>query len=175
MEKTVDEEILVPLDYLKTEKPCRRGRSRKSHFINDLMDESTDIFMSHSERADYEFALKLQYEGVITNPGDLFKQSDQIEIEFLLANGMLLPLQYNSNKHIRVHLFKSRLVHKIKGKTTNKSYKKFRLVVQGYNDTEKTTLLNQAPTIQQYSQCLLLSVAPALRKREMKILLRDIT
>ncbi len=93
----------------------------------------------------------------------------------MFANDLLLPLQYDSNKYAGVCLFKSRLVRKIKGKTTNKPYKNSRLVVQSYNDTEKTALLTQAPTIQQCSQCLLLSVAPTLQKRGMKIMLRDIT
>ncbi len=56
------------------------------------MDETADIFMNHRKRADYELALKLQYEGVITTPGDPFEMSDQIKIESLLANGMLLLL-----------------------------------------------------------------------------------
>ncbi len=107
--------------------------------------------MSHRERADYQLALKLGYEGVITTPGDPFEQSDQTKIEFLLANSVLLPLQYDSNKHAKVRLFKFRLVREIKRKTTNKPYEKSRLVVQGYNDTEKTAFLTQAPTIQRCS------------------------
>ncbi len=131
--------------------------------------------MSDREHADYKLALKLRYEGVIITPGDPFEPSDQTMIESLLANGVLLPLQYDSNQHAGVCLFKSRLVCEIKGKTTNKPYEKSRLVVQGYNDTEKTGLLTQALTIQRCSQRLLLSVAPALQKRGMKIMLRDIT
>lgn len=104
--------------------------------------------MSHRERTDYELTLKLLYKGVITIPVDPFKQSDQIEIESLLANSMLLPLQYNFNKHVEACLFKSRLVCKIKEKTTDKPYKKSRLVIQDYNDIEKTALLTQTPTIQ---------------------------
>ena len=88
---------------------------------------------------------------------------------------MLQPVQYNSNKHTGISLFKSRLVCEIKGKATDKLYEKSRLVVQSYNDIEKTALLTQAPTIQQCSQRLLLSISPALRKRGMKIMLRDIT
>ncbi len=130
--------------------------------------------MSHGELVDYEFTLKLRYEGVITTPGDPFEQSDQIEIESLLANSVLLPLQYDSNKHAGVFLFKSRLVYEIKGKMINKSYKKSCLVVQSYNDIEKTALLTQALTIQQCSQCLLISVAPVLRKQKMKIMLWNI-
>ncbi len=85
--------------------------------------------MSHREPADYELVLKLRYERVITTPGDPFEQSDQTEIESLLANGVLLPLQYNSNQHARVRLFISRLVREIKGKMTNKPYEKSRLMV----------------------------------------------
>ena len=84
-------------------------------------------------------------------------------------------MQYDFNKHASINLFKSCLVHEIKEKATDKSYKKSRLVVQGYNNTEKTALLTQTPTIQHYSQRLLLSILLALRKKEMKIMLRDIT
>ncbi len=104
--------------------------------------------MSHRARADYKLALKLRYKGVISTPDVPFKQSDQTEIESLLANGMLLPLQYNSNKYAEVYLFKSRLICEIKRKTTNKSYEKSRLMVQSYNDTKKMALLTQVPTIQ---------------------------
>ena len=133
------------------------------------------IFISHREQADYELALQLRHEGIITTPGDLFEQSDLTEIEFLLANGMLQPVQYDSNKHVGVSLFKSRLICEIKGKATNKPYKKSGLVVQGYNNTEKIALLTQAPTIQQCSQRLHLSILPVLWKQRMKIRLRNIT
>ncbi len=59
-EKTADKEIPTPLDHLETEKPRRRGRPRKSHFTNDLMDKMANIFMSHKECVDYELALKLR-------------------------------------------------------------------------------------------------------------------
>ena len=93
------------------------------------MDKTADIFISHRERADYDLALKLRQDGVITTPGDPFEQLNLTEIESLLANGMLQPLQYDSNKHTGVRLFKSRLVREIKGKTTNKPYEKSRLVI----------------------------------------------
>ena len=86
------------------------------------MDETTDIFISHRERADYDLALKLRQDGVITTPGDPFEQSDLTEIESLLANGVLQPLQYDSNKHAGVRLFKSRLIQEVKGIiSTNKA------------------------------------------------------
>ena len=83
-------------------------------------------------------------------------------------------MQYDSNKHTDVSLFKSRLVREIKGKAADKLYKKSCLVVQGYNNTKKTAFLTQALTIQQCSECLLLTISPMLQKREMKIMLRNI-
>lgn len=91
--------------------------------------------------------MKLIYDGIITIARDLFKQSGLTEIESLLANSILQSLQYNSNKHAGLGLFKSYLVRKIIGKLTDKPYKKSCLIVQGYNNIEKTVFLTQAPTI----------------------------
>lgn len=103
--------------------------------------------MNYRKRTDCKFALTIQHEKVITTVGQLFEQSNKTEIESLLAKSILLPLQYKFNKHIRVGLFKFYLVHKIKRKKNDKSYKKFCLVVHGYNNTEKSALLTQAPII----------------------------
>lgn len=111
------------------------------------MDKTADIFMNYKKHVDYKLALKLQYQGVIITPSDLFEQSNQTKIEFLLANGVLLPLQYNFNKYTGVCLFKSCLECETKRKTTNKPYKKSCFVVQGYNKIEKMVLLTQIPTI----------------------------
>lgn len=73
LEKTVDIKILVPLDYLETEKPHEQRQLRKSHFINNLIYKMADIFMSHKEYVDYKFALKLYYERVITIIDNPFK------------------------------------------------------------------------------------------------------
>ncbi len=89
----------------------------------------------------------------------------------MLANGVLLSLQYNFNKYAKIRLFMSHLVREINGKMTNKPYEMSRLGVQGYNYIEKTALLTQTLTIQRCSQCLLLSITPTLRKRRIKIML----
>ena len=175
VDKPANEKILTPLHYLKLERSRQRGWPRKSHFTNDLIDKTAEIFISHRKRADYKLALKVRHNGIITTPRDPFKQSDLTKIESLLANGVLQPLQYDFNKYARVSLFKSRFIRKIKRKATNKLYGKSCLVVQGYNDIEKTVLLTQTPTIQQCSQRLLLSVSATLRKQGMKIMLWDIT
>ena len=175
VDKSVNKKIPMPLDYPESQRPCQYQWLRKSYFTNDIINKMATIFISQRERIDYEFALQLQHKRIITTRGDLFEQSNLTEIESLLANGVLQPVQYDSNKHAGISLFKSRLVCEIRGKMTDKSYEKSRLVVQDYNDTEKTALLTQAPTIQRCSQRLLLLISPALRIRKMKIMLRDIT
>lgn len=76
--------------------------------------------MSHREHWDYKLALKLPHDGIITTPGDLLEQSCQTTIESLLANGVLLLLQYDFNKYSRARLFKSHLVSEINKITTDK-------------------------------------------------------
>lgn len=56
-------------------------------------------------------------------------------------------MQYDSNIYIDVSLFKSHLVYKIKGKVTDKPYKKFCFVIQVYDNIKKTALLTQTSTI----------------------------
>ncbi|KAM4066538.1 polyprotein [Hirsutella rhossiliensis] len=68
---------------------------------------------------------------------------------------------FDPTKHRGTRIFKSRLVREVKGKYI-KPYEKSRLVVQGYNDDEKNTLLTQSPTIQRASQRLIIALAPTL-------------
>lgn len=96
-----------------------------------------DIFISHKKCTDYKLALKLRYDKIITTSGNLFKQSDLIEIEFLLANNILQALQYDFNKYAGINLFKSCLVREIKRKATKKIYEKSCLMIQGYNNIKK--------------------------------------
>ena len=67
------------------------------------------------------------------------------------------------------------MVREVKGKTTDLPYEKSRLVVRGFNDEDKVFIPTQAPTIQRYSQRLILALAPSLRKEGMTLMLRDIT
>ena len=63
----------------------------------------------------------------------------------------------------------------MKGKTTDKPYEKSRLVIQGYNDSDKALVLTQSPTIQRASQRLIIALAPSLIAKGMMLWLRDIT
>jgi hypothetical protein len=45
-------------------------------------------FITRKEQADIELAIKLQKNGVITTPEDLFKRSQQQEINSLIVRGV---------------------------------------------------------------------------------------
>jgi hypothetical protein len=100
---------------------------------------------------------------------------NQTEIDALIGNEMFRFKQYDSVKHKNIRVFKSRIINEIKGKATDASYKKSRLIIQGYFDEGKVTVLTQNPTIQRSSQRVILAVAAALRKAGMQLWLRDIT
>ena len=67
------------------------------------------------------------------------------------------------------------MVREIKGKATGSPYEKSRLVIQGYNDEGKATILCQAPTIQRSSQRIMFAIAPSLCALGIHFWLRDIT
>lgn len=94
------------------------------------MHKIMDILMSYRKHAEYKLTFKLRYKRVISISADPFIQFDQINIEFLLFNGLLLYLQYNSNKYMRVCLFKFCLIREIKRKTIDKLCTKSHLVIQ---------------------------------------------
>jgi hypothetical protein len=93
----------------------------------------------------------------------------------LIGNEVLRFEQYDSVKHKNIRVFKSRIVNEIKSKATDFPYEKFRLIIQGYSDEGKVTVLTQSPIIQRFSQRVILAVAAALRKAGMQLWLRDIT
>jgi hypothetical protein len=73
-----------------------------------------------------------------------------------------------------VRIFNSRFVDEIKNKGTEKEYKKSRLVVQAYNNSEKYMVLTQSPTIQRISQRVILYIA-AITIETLGLYLRDIS
>ena len=63
----------------------------------------------------------------------------------------------------------------IKNAGTNKAFKKSRLVVQAYNDNEKSLVLTQSPTIQHVSQRIILTITPMILTNEISLNIRDIS
>jgi hypothetical protein len=125
---------------------CRSERHltamHNNQFIAAIKEDNVLIaFMTRKEQADIELAIKLQKDGVITTLRDLFKRSQQQEINGLITREVFEFIQYDLNKHLGVQIFNSRLVNKVKGKATNSLFEKLRLVVQAYNNKGKELIL----------------------------------
>ena len=150
---------------------------QEEHFIAAILDETelTMVFMTAKEKSDYELALKLRREGRITTAGAPFEASGKQELDGLIGREVLQFVKYDPAKHGDVRIFKSRMVHEVKGKGTENPYEKTRLVIQGHSDEGKEYILTQSPTIQRASQRLMIALAPALIKMGLAMWLRDIT
>jgi hypothetical protein len=71
-------------------------------------------------------------------------------------------------------IFKARFIDEVKNRDTDKAYEKSRLVVQAYNDDEKSLVLTQSPTIQRVSQRIILYITPIMNSNA-SLYLRDIS
>jgi hypothetical protein len=101
-------------------KPRKRGRPKGSR------NKKSTTYISAKKSSDHELAIKLRKSGVITAPRLPFEKSDNIEITNLIARGIVSFVRYNAAKHGNIiPLFKSRIMHEIKGKN-DKPYKKLR-------------------------------------------------
>lgn len=74
-----------------------------------------------------------------------------------------------------IRIFKLRFVDEIKNQGTNKAFKKSRLVVQAYNNADKTLVFTQSPTIQRVSQRVIICLAAIFQDKDTKLFLREIT
>ena len=99
-----------------------------------------------------------------------FESSRQKEINGLLDRGVFEIVEAEEAKGHRI--FKSRFVDNIKFAGTDRAFEKSRLVVQAYNDEDKSTILTQSPTVQRASQRLLLSLGISM---DLRICVRDIS
>lgn len=161
------EEVPVPA----AAQPRRRGRPPGS---KNKRKTNADAYITKKEENDFELAIKLRNDGIITAPGAPFEASDEQEIGELVGRGVFEFKLFDEELHGGIRIFKSRLVREVKGKTS-KPYEKSRLVIQGYQDRDKEAILTQSPTIQRCSQRLLLALAPTLIQQGMRVELRDIT
>jgi len=101
----------------------------------------------------------------------LFDEAQRKEIYGLIEGGVFDVADASSiPKGTRI--FKSRFVNEWKAWGTEDTYAKSRWVVQAYNDSEKKTILTQAPTVQRVSIRLLLCIATIL---QLAISSRDIS
>jgi hypothetical protein len=100
-----------------------------------------------------------------------FADSRRKEINDLLKR-QVFELIIISEVLKNVRIFNSRFVDEIKHFDISQAYEKSRLVVQTYNDHEKTLMLTQAFIIQRMSQRIILVIASSTNHR---LYLRDIT
>jgi len=133
-------------------------------------------FMTNKEFADKEISRKFREQGIITTPGAPFEAAQKQEIDGLLASGVFEFVKWDPHgEHAGIRVFNSRLVNEVKGKATDAPFEKSRLVIQAYNDEEKSMILTQSPTIQRASQHLITALAPSLMVSSIGLWLRDVT
>jgi hypothetical protein len=150
-------------------KPRKKGRPK------GFRNKKSITYISAKESSNHELAIKLRKSGVITAPGLFFEESDNIEVTDLIARGIINFVHYNAAKHGNlVFLFKSRMMHEIKGKN-DKLYEKLQWIIQGYNNRNKESILTQFPTIQRMSQRLIMAITMSLIIGNYVLKLRDIT
>jgi hypothetical protein len=101
----------------------------------------------------------------------IFVESRRKKINDLLKN-KVFEMIIISEVFADVRIFNSRFVDEIKHPSTSQTYEKFRLVIQAYNDHEKTLMLTQTSIIQRMSQRIILFIATSIAY---DLFLRDIT
>jgi hypothetical protein len=90
-----------------------------------------------------------------------FAESRRKEINDLLKR-QVFEIIIISKVFKNVRIFNSRFVDEIKHSDTSQAYEKFRLMIQIYNDHEKTLMLTQAFIIQRMSQRINLVIAASI-------------
>lgn len=168
----------------------RRGRGRPKGSKNRKRSVAADdddeeyrpgmqyhtTWVTRKEESDMALALQLRAEGKITAPGAPFEESTKTEIDALLGADALKMTNERDFAGQPVVKFKTRMVHEVKDKTSDKPREKTRLVAQGWGDLGKDWILTQSPTIQRISQRLIVIMAICLMTgTDVTLNLRDIT
>jgi hypothetical protein len=102
----------------------------------------------------------------------IFENSRRKEINNLLER-RVFELIIIENVFRNIRIFNFRFVDEIKHSSTSDAYEKFRLVMQTYNDQDKTLILTQSSIIQRMSQRIILVIAACIS--HCHLYLRDIT
>jgi hypothetical protein len=116
-------------------------------FLQDE-DDSSSIFILNSSSFTFVF-ISTFVESRRKKINDLLKRQ---VFEIIIISKM--------SKNIRILNF--RFVDEIKHSDTSQTYEKSRLIVQTYNDHEKTLVLTQALTIQRISQRIILAIIASI-------------
>jgi hypothetical protein len=105
------------------------------------------------------------------SPVSSFIASRQKEIIELLKKDVFILIN-KKNVPTDVRIFSSRFVNEIKHSEIEKAFEKFRLVIQTFNNQNKTLILTQSSIIQRINQRLIICLVVSLS--QMKLYLRDI-
>ncbi len=128
-------------------------------FLQDE-DDLSFIFILNSSSSTFVF-ISTFVESKRKKVNDLFKRQ---VFEIIIISKM--------SKNIRI--FNFCFVDEIKHSDTSQTYEKSRLIVQTYNDHEKTLMLTQAFIIQRLSQRIILAIVANISENH-SLYLRDIT
>jgi hypothetical protein len=99
--------------------------------------------------------------------------SQRKEINRLLKKGVFTVVT-DSDVLQGVRIFNLRFINEIKHPSTNKAFKKSRLVIQAYNNQGKDLVLTQSPIIQRVSQRIILALTPGLQQATRSILASEL-
>jgi len=107
--------------------------------IND--NYNAEAFLTKKETKDQDLSIKLRVESKIITQGKSFQIFWKTKYKALMAKGVFVSV-YRSNLKLRKQrIFKSRIVNKVKGKKAIKPYKKFKLIIQAFNNKSKKEIL----------------------------------
>ncbi len=154
-----------------------RTNSNLADSIMLTIDESTSLIESikrDRDRSKKYFAsiANVIFNAIIdlVNTDSSFISFRQKEIVELLEKDVFSSIN-KKNVSSNIRIFNSRFVNEVKNSDTEKAFEKFRLMIQAFNDQNKTFVLTQSSIIQRVSQRLIICLAIIL---SMKLYLRNI-
>ncbi|KHJ31791.1 hypothetical protein EV44_g4252 [Erysiphe necator] len=117
-------------------------RQRNGTIIEETLDTTTS-----KEIESLKLSHVLRSQGLIRSPNGTFIDSRAKEVQGLLDTCVFKIINIK-DVPLNARILGSRFVDDIKGKDTDRSYEKSRLVIQAHSDRGKKKLLTQSPTIQ---------------------------
>ena len=158
-----NEEAFFPNSFQAPEIPIKRDRNRPRKLSLRYKNFETNISIF--------FQNDFQNDQQNSTPGPFVKSRKKKINELFEKN--CFEIVSTSDVFHEVRIFNSRFVDEIKNINTIDAYEKFRLVMQIYNDDDKTKMLIQTPTIQRMSQRFILTLI--VNMSHLSFFLRDIS
>ncbi|APA06573.1 hypothetical protein sscle_02g013430 [Sclerotinia sclerotiorum 1980 UF-70] len=172
-DEVLDSITVIPPEGYTSNKPPRSS-ARNASDVDQFECTSRDISSSTPQIRVFMQEHTAQYMTDLPDPVK-YKDSRKKEIEGLTEKSVfeVVPIL---DIPPGTHIFRSRFVDEVKNEGTSTEFSKSRLVIQAYNDVEKTTVLTQSPIIQRSCQRILASLAASTRKAsDTSVYIQDIT